>query len=159
MLATSAFCIGKICVAGAKILGALHSDAPHEHLKDVFEALGSGGEAAVKLRGPEMQAFGKALESSRKILKQTYDEALKNSHSIGFADTVDQAFANLAEVFETCVPRGQQLAKLNHDPEAIGNFVADAAVERQIDVFRDGEGRKLLVVLVALAYTSLDSTP
>jgi tetratricopeptide (TPR) repeat protein len=159
MSVTSAVCIGKICVAGAKILGALHSDAPQEHLKDIFEALGSGGEAADKLRGSEMQTFGKALESSRKTMEQVYDQALKNNHSAGFADTVDQAFANLAEVFETCVPRGQQLAKLNHDPESIGNFIADAAVARQIDAFREGEGRKLLVALVVLAYTALDSKP
>jgi tetratricopeptide (TPR) repeat protein len=156
---TGLLCIGKICVSAASVIGTLHGDAPLEHLKEIFEAINSGGEAAKKLRGPDVPKLHDALKSSQKTLGRVYAESLKNSHSAGFAEAVDLAFANLGEVFETCMPRGQQLAKLNHDPELIGNFVADAAVARQIDAFRDGEGRKLLVALVVLAYTSLDSKP
>jgi tetratricopeptide (TPR) repeat protein len=152
-------CIGKICVSAASVIGTLHGDAPLEHLKEIFEAISSSGEAAKKLRGPDVPKFHDALQASQKTLEQAYAESLKNSHSAGFDETVALAFANLGEVFETCMPRGQQLAKLNHDPESIGNFVADAAVARQIDAFREGEGRKLLVALVVLAYTSLDSKP
>jgi tetratricopeptide (TPR) repeat protein len=155
----SAICIGKICASAASILGAAHSDAPRDHLKDIFEAIKSGGEAAAKLRGPEVPKLRHALDASEKVLVQVYAESLKNSHSDGFADIVDQAFANLAEVFDSCMPVGQELARLRHDPEAIANHVADAAVARRMEVFRDGEGRKILIVLVMLAYTELDEKP
>jgi tetratricopeptide (TPR) repeat protein len=155
----SALCIGKICASAASVIGLAHSDAPMDHLKDIFEAIKSGGEAAAKLRGPEVPKLRHALDASEKVVAQAYAESLKNSHSHGFADIVDQAFANLAEVFDSCMPAGQELARLRHDPEAIANHVADAAVARSMDVFRDGEGRKILIVLVLLAYTELDKKP
>jgi tetratricopeptide (TPR) repeat protein len=155
----SAICIGKICASAASILGAAHSDAPMDHLKDIFEAIKSGGEAAAKLRGPEVPKLRHALDASEKVVAQAYAESLKNNHSHGFADIVDQAFANLAEVFDSCMPAGQELARLRHDPEAIANHVANAAVARSMDVFRDGEGRKILIALVMLAYAELDKTP
>jgi tetratricopeptide (TPR) repeat protein len=155
----SAICIGKICASAASVIGLAHSDAPLDHLKDIFEAIKSGGEAAAKLRGPEVPKLRHALDASEKVVAQAYGESLKNSHSHGFADIVDQAFANLAEVFDRCMPAGQELVRLRHDPEAIANHVADAAVARRMEVFRDGEGRKILIVLVMLAYTELDKKP
>jgi tetratricopeptide (TPR) repeat protein len=155
----SAICIGKICASAASVIGLAHSDVPMDHLKDIFEAIKSGGEAAAKLRGPEVPKLRHALDASEKVVARAYAESLKNSHSHGFADVVDQAFANLAEVFDSCMPAGQELARLKHDPEAIANYVADAAVAQHMDVFRDGEGRKILIVLVMLAYTELDKKP
>jgi tetratricopeptide (TPR) repeat protein len=159
MSLSAALCIGKICVGIASIVTAVRTEQPLDHLKEIFEAVSSGSEAAAKLRGPEVPTLGKALETSRATLEEAYAESLKNSHSTDFAETVDLAFANLAEVFDTCMPHGQELAKLKHDPDAIGNFVADAAVAQQIEAFRDGEGRKILVALVTLAYASLDRKP
>jgi tetratricopeptide (TPR) repeat protein len=159
MLLESVLCIGKICMSAASLVAVVKTGQPFEHLKELFEALSSGAEAVDKLLPAGVPALHEALQASQADIEKTYAKLLKNSHSSSFSETVDQAFANLGEVFETCVPRGQQLAKLNHDPELIGNFVADAAAARQIDAFRDGEGRKILVRLVVLAYTALDSKP
>jgi tetratricopeptide (TPR) repeat protein len=84
---------------------------------------------------------------------------LRGTHSEGFRQTVEASFANLGEVFDSCVPGGEELVRLRHDPVAIGNRVADNEVARDIDLFVSGEGRKILVSLVVLAYESLDNDP
>ena len=155
----TAVCVTKLCAGAASLLGAARSDQPLEQLKDIFEALASGGEAAEKLRGPEAQAFANALRAAEKAVQASYEESLRRQHSPGFKETVEAAFANFAEVFDKCLPSGAELARLGHDPIRIGEWVADAAARLRMDVFRDGEGRKMLVGLVALAYERLDKNP
>jgi tetratricopeptide (TPR) repeat protein len=155
----TALALGKIAASGASIVAWAKGDKPLDHLKELFEAVGKGGEAAEKLRGAEVPTLRKALEDSRSALEQAYAEAFKHDHSSSYRERVDVALANLGEVFDKCVPQGQELAKLKHDPQAIGRSIADAAVARQMEIFRDGESRALLIRLVVLAYTSLDKNP
>jgi len=159
MAVGTALCLGKLCLSGASILSSAFSDAPLEHIRDIIEALDSGNEAFAKLRGPEAATLHKALAQSKIAIEKAYEAALRGAHSDGFRESVETAFANLGEVFESCVPSGQELAQLRHDPEAIANRVADNALARDMEVFRSGEGRKILVSLVVLAYTSLDKNP
>jgi tetratricopeptide (TPR) repeat protein len=155
----TALCLGKLCVSCASMLGSSFSDAPLEHVRDLFEALDSGGETLGKLRGPEAATLHKALGRSKIEIKRTYEASLRHSHSAGFRETVETSFDNLGEVFEFCVPSGQELVRLRHDPEAIANKVADNAVARDMPFFKSGEGRTILVSLVVLAYESLDKDP
>jgi len=151
--------VSKLCVSAASLLGVARSEQPLEHLKDVFEALESGGEAAAKLRASEAHIFVDALRAAEKDVQAAYEESLRKQHSDDFRETVQVAFANFAEVFDRCLPRGEEFARLGHDPLRIGQWVADAAAKRQMEVFKDGEGRKMLVALVALAYERLDKNP
>ena len=132
-------------------------DAPLDHLKDIFEALFKGGEAAAKLHSAQAPTFEKALHKAQVIVRQAYDESLRKPHTAGFSETVGVAFENLDLVFAQCIPRGQALAKLNHDPLLIGAYVADTAAAMAMVVFAEGEGRKLLIALVALAYGCLSA--
>ena len=59
----SALCVGKLCIGAASLLGVAHSDQPLDHLRDIFEAVTTGGEAIAKLRGPEAQILA-ALQIS-----------------------------------------------------------------------------------------------
>lgn len=156
MVGSGAILCGKICVNIAAILGAAQSDQPLDHVGKVLEAVTKGGEAVAEFRSAERDLLQRALRSAEQQLIATYDDSFKNSHSSGFKESVDTAFANLAEVFDQCVPRGQALAALNLDPQLIGKAIADAAAARQMDAFRDGEGRKLLMALVGLAFAELD---
>jgi tetratricopeptide (TPR) repeat protein len=155
----TALTLGKIGASAASVIGWAKSDEPFDNVKELFDALGKGGEGVSKLRGPEVPTLRKALVSSRSALEKTYRETFRNNHSPEFHENVEVAFANLGEVFDACVPQGQDLAKLRHDPQAIGEWIADAAVARKIEVFQAGEGRSLLIRLVTLAYTSLDNNP
>jgi hypothetical protein len=159
MSVTTVLCIGKICVSVASILGAITSDNPLEHLKEIFEAISSGVEAASKLQGPEVPTLRRALEASKATVQKAYEQSLSKTHSAGFSETVEIAFASLTEVFDRCIPRGEELSKLRHDPYKIAETMADRAVAQNMEVFSEGEGRKLLVALIVLAYTSLDSKP
>src|SRR5437660_11020383 len=141
----TALALGKIAASGASIVGWAKGDKPLDHLKELFEAVGKGGEAAEKLRGAEVPTLRKALEDSRSALEQAYAEAFKHDHSSSYRERVDVALSNLGEVFDKCVPQGQELAKLKHDPNAIGRSIADAAAAGQMTIFRDGEGRALLI--------------
>jgi tetratricopeptide (TPR) repeat protein len=152
-------CLGKLCLSCASLLTSRFSEAPLEHVRDVFEALDSGGEILDKLGGPEAATLHKALVRSRAEIEKAYEAALQGNHSEGFRQTAEVSFANLGEVFESCVPGAEELARLRHDPEAIANRVADNAVARSMPLFESGEGRKILVSLVVLAYTSLDKNP
>jgi tetratricopeptide (TPR) repeat protein len=155
----TALCVTKLCVSAASLLGAAGTDQPLEQLKDIFEALSSGSEVAEKLRGPEAHTFVNALRAAEKDVQAAYEESLRKQHSPGFGETIAVAFANFAEVFDKCLPPGAELARLGHDPISIGEWVADAASARRMDVFKDGEGRRMLVGLVALAYERLDKNP
>jgi tetratricopeptide (TPR) repeat protein len=155
----TALCLGKLTLSCASILGSSISATPLEHVRDLFEALDSGGATLAKLREPETATLRKALERSKIEIESAYETALRGTHSEGFRQTVEASFANLGEVFDSCVPGGEELVRLRHDPVAIGNRVADNAVARDIDLFRSGEGRKILVSLVVLAYESLDNDP
>jgi tetratricopeptide (TPR) repeat protein len=159
MAIATALCLGKLCISGASMLSSAFSDAPLERIRDILGAFDSGNEAFAKLRGAEATTLHKALAQSKIAIQETYESSLRHSHSAGFREAVETAFANLGEVFESCVPSGQDLARLRHDPEAIANKVADNAVARNMPFFKSGEGRKILVSLVVLAYTALDKNP
>src|SRR6202011_3126425 len=77
--------------------------------------------------------------------------------SAGFRESVQVAFANLAEVIARCLPTREALAQMNHDPEKIATAVVDAALHIQLDAFADphGEARKILVLLVCETYSAL----
>ena len=154
-----ALCVSRLCVGAAALLGVANSSQSLDQLKDVFEAVATGGEALAKLRGPEARIFGKALKAAEVEVLAACAESLRKQHSSGFRETVELAFANFSEVFESCLPRGEEFARLGHDPLRIANWIADAAVQRQMEVFRDGEGRTILVGLVVLAYERLDRNP
>ena len=158
MSIAGAICIGKLCASGAALLGATVGDS-FDHVKAVLEGLASGGEAASKLRGAETPTLLRAMRKARLDLEKAYDEALRQPHSPGFAEVVALAFENLSEVFDQCLPGGSDLARLRHDPEKIGDWIADRAVARKIEVFEGGEGRRLLVSLLVLAYRLLDKDP
>ncbi len=152
-------CIGKICTGAATIYGAVSSGQAIEKVGEIFEALRQGKAGADGLFRSESDILKDALRSAETKLRLAYAESFKVTHSAGFEVMVATAFDNLGEVFETCLPRGQALAALNLDARRIGEAIADAAVARKIDVFREGEGRKLLIGLVVLAFAELDAKP
>ena len=151
--------IGKVCSGLVAVYGWVKGGQASEKSSEIFKALNDGRAEALKLAGPDKDVFKTALRAAEGALTDAYEASLKNSHSQSFRDDVEIAFASLAEVFDTCVPRGQALAELNLDPRKIGEAIADAAAGKAMVVFKQGEGRKLLVDLVVLAFAKLDRQP
>ena len=139
------------------ILAAWDKDNPAESAAQAIEGLLKGGEAANAFRERDQQILGSALRATAKRLEALYGDSLAHPHSPGFRETVEVAFANLSEVFARCLPTGEALAKMGHDPERIAAAVVDAALAIQIDVFADpyGEARKILTLLVRTTYETL----
>jgi hypothetical protein len=156
-MVVSTACIAKLCKSAMLIHGAAASGAPLDHIKDVCDAVATGGEQLKQLRGPEALKLRGALSRSTTKLEKVYERALKQAHSTQYSETVQVAFSNLEEIFDRCLPDGRQMARLHYDANAVGNWIADRAVEHGMDVFREGEGRKLLVSLMTSAYASLDN--
>src|SRR5271166_6010041 len=100
----TALLLGKLCINGASMLSSSFSDAPVERIRDVLEDLDSGNEAFARLRGTQAATLHKALAQSKKAIEECYEGSLRRTHSAGFRETVEAAFANLGEVFESCVP-------------------------------------------------------
>ena len=79
----TALCVSKLCISAASLLGVARSEQPLEHLKDIFEALESGGEAAAKLRASEARVFVDALRAAKKDVQAEYEQSLRRQHSDG----------------------------------------------------------------------------
>ena len=156
---STALLLGNIGKNSAAVLSLMLGDAPLDHIKEIFEALSAGGEAADKLRTPEMPTLRKALEATKQGLEEAYEASFRKTPTGGFREDVETAFANLDEIFQTCLPGGADLIHLRYDPAAIGNFIADAAVAHDLEVFRNGEPRRLLITLVVLSFDKLDKNP
>ena len=152
-----AFCALRACTAVA--LGFVSGQAEHTHeaIAAGLEAAVNGGEALTAFTEREKEVLLPALQKVAKHLEELYQESLRQSHSAGFRENVEVAFANLPEVFDKCLPSAEGLAELNHDPDRVAKAVVDHAVAIQMDVFADpsGEARKLLTTLIATAYREL----
>ena len=122
-----------------------------------IEGLVKGGEAVEAFHERDKRILAATLKATAKKLETLYDDLLKQSHSSGFREQVETAFANLPDVIKQCLPTGDALARMNHDPKRIAEAVVEAAVARQFDVFADpsGEARKIFTLLVRETYAAL----
>ncbi len=132
-----------------------------ETVASTLEGVMTGGEAVEGFRERDRKIFAQALNAAAKKLEALYAESLRRSHSPGFEDGVRVAFANLAEVIARCLPGGEDLARLEHDPDRIAAAVVEKALAIRMEIFADphGEARKILVTLVSGAYRALRGEP
>ena len=154
-------CALKTVSAAASVLAAGGKDISFESVAKAIDGLMKGDEAVRAFRERDQKIFAATLTATAKKLEALYQESLKHSHSAGFRESVDVAFENLSEVFARCLPTGEALAEMNHDPEKIAEAVLGAALEIQMEVFEDpsGEGRKILIHLVSETYKALRGDP
>jgi tetratricopeptide (TPR) repeat protein len=150
-----ALCALKTCAAVSSMLASQFTENPPEAWTLFIEGGVKGGEAAKVFGENGRPMFAAALSGSVKRLERLYEESLRHAHSPGFRETVEVAFANFAEVIARCLPTGADLAKLDHDPEKIGEAVVKAALALRMDVFADGEARRMLTTLVSETYAEL----
>lgn len=150
-------CALKTVSAAASILAAADKDVSFESAALAIEGLVKGGEAAKAFRERDQRILAATLSATAKKLETLYADSLRHSHSPGFRQQVQLAFANLSEVIARCLPGGEALASMNHDPERIAESVVAAALKIQLDAFNDphGEARKILVLLVSQTYSAL----
>ncbi len=150
-------CALKICAAVTSILAAHGTDNAAESAAQAIEGLLKGGEAVKAFRERDQQILGSALRGTAKRLEALYQESLKRQHSSGFRENVEVAFANLSEAIAKCLPSGEALARMGHDPGRIAAAVVDAALALRMDVFSDpyGEARRILTLLVQATYEAL----
>ena len=150
----------KLCAFAASAIGEVKAVGWAERSKGLFEALASGGAAIGAITEAERAPLTKALKTAYTELQAAYDARLRSDRDPGFADAVSVAFANFPQIFESCLPLGQELAELRHDPKAIAARIADKAVADQIGDFKPGSvGRSMLTDLFVLPYRSLDADP
>ncbi len=150
-------CALKTVSAAASILAAADKDVSFESAALAIEGLVKGGEAAKGFQEREQRILAATLKETTKKLEVLYQESLKRRHSPGFREQVEVAFANLSEVMGRCLPTGEALARMNHDPEKIAEAVVAEALKIRMDVFADpsGEARNILVMLVRETYSAL----
>ncbi len=150
-------CAMKIASAAASLLTAGDQGVSFQAAASAIQALMKGGEAVKAFREQDQKIFAATLTATAKKLEALYRKLLRHSHSAGFRESVDLAFENLSEVFARCLPTGEALARMNHDPTKIAEAVVNAAVKIQMDVFADpsGEARKILILLVSQTYKAL----
>ncbi len=150
-------CALKTASAMFSILAAGDKDVSFESVALAVEGLVKGGEAVKAFRERDQKIFAATLNATAKKLEALYQDSLRQSHSAGFRESVQVAFANLSEVIARCLPTGEALARMNHDPEKIAAAVVDAALKKRMEVFADpnGEARKILVLLVSETYSAL----
>ena len=122
-------CALKTVAAVSSILAAGDKDVSFESVALAVEGLVKGGEAVKAFRERDQKIFAATLNATAKKLEALYQDLLRHSHSAGFRESVEVAFANLSEVIARCLPTGEALARMNHDPETIAAAVVDAALE------------------------------
>jgi len=156
-----AFCALRACTALA--LGFVSGQAEHVHeaVAAGLEAAVNGGEALTAFSEREQQVLLPTLRKAAKHLEELYAQSLRQSHSAGFRENVETAFANFPEVFARCLPSAEALAELNHDPDKVAKAVVVKAIAIQMEVFKDphGEAHKLLTALIATTYRELREAP
>ena len=150
-------CALKIVSAAASILAAGDKDVSFEFAALAIEGVVKGGEAVRAFREQDQRILAATLSATAKRLEAVYEDALRQSHSQGFRELVEVAFANLSEVIARCLPTGEALARMNYDPDRIAAAVVDAALSIRMDAFDDprGEARRILVLLVGQTYSAL----
>ena len=148
-----------LIAVGQKLRGG--EGVSFETVASTLEGVMTGGEAVEGFRERDRKIFAQALNTAAKKLEALYAESLRRSHSPGFEDGVRVAFANLAEVIARCLPGGEDLARLEHDPDRIAAAVVEKALAIRMEIFADphGEARKILVTLVSGAYRALRGEP
>ena len=125
-------CALKTASAVFSILAAGDKDVSFKSVALAVEGLVKGGEAAKAFRERDQRIFAATLSATTKKLEALYQDSLKQSHSAGFKESVQVAFANMSEVIARCLPAGEALARMNHDPERIAAAVVDAALKNPI---------------------------
>ena len=150
-------CALKTVSAAASILAAADKDVSFESAALAIEGLVKGGEAVKAFHERDQRILAATLNATAKKLEALYEDSLRHSHSPGFREQVEVAFANLPDVVKQCLPTGEALARMNHDPKRVAEAVVDAAVARRFDVFADpnGEAQKILALLVRETYAAL----
>ena len=133
-------CALKTASAMFSILAAGDKDVSFESVALAVEGLVKGDEAVKAFRERDQKIFADTLNATAKKLEALYQDSLRLSHSAGFKESVQVAFANLSEVIARCLPTGQALARMNHDPEKIAAAVVDAAVQKPLADTRFARG-------------------
>jgi len=156
-------CALKTASAMCSILAACDKDVSFESVALAVEGLVKGDEAVKAFRERDQKIFAATLNATAKKLEALYQDSLRQSHSAGFKESVQVAFANLSEVIARCLPTGEALARMNHDPEKIAAAVVDAALKIRMEAFADphseARDRSLLAPLSDSSGPSKASAP
>jgi tetratricopeptide (TPR) repeat protein len=100
-------------------------------------------------------ALKACFREARGQVAAVYQDILREAHSQAFRESVSVALANLPDL-AAALPDAPTMMGLGYTPESYAQALADRAVARGMEVFRDGEARTLLTRCMLAMFAALD---